>query len=168
MVLCTKSAALAKCTSCFKGLLRPWASPNNDCFGEGEIHHCPEGDRKSPVGVTGRVGWRAQEVLISEICPNTAPAAAFEARDYISLMKSGGISRGKGFLLTSDCPPPAAIASLVLIHLLKPWQQPGLKCRLKMFTCSEVKEQLRTKSRTRHAVAFEIGRVGSMWLRSRE
>lgn len=65
-------------------------------------------------------------------------------------------------------PPPAAIASLVLIHLLKPWQQPGLKCRLKMFTCSEVKEQLRTKSRTRHAVAFEIGRVGSMWLRSRE
>ena len=116
MVLCTKSAALAKCVSCFKGLLRPHVSPNDDSFREGEIHHCPERGRKPPIGVTEKAGWRAQEVLIGEICPNTAPAAAFKVWDYISLMKSGGSSGGKGFLLASNC-PSAAIASLVLIHL---------------------------------------------------
>lgn len=44
------------------------------------------------------------------------PSAAFKVQDYTSLMKSGGSLRGRGFLLPSDC-PPAAIASLVLIHL---------------------------------------------------
>lgn len=77
MVLCTKSAALAKCVSCFKGLLKLCTSPNSDWFREGEIHHCPEWGRKSPIGVTEKAGWRAQEALIGEIWPNTNSCCCF-------------------------------------------------------------------------------------------
>lgn len=47
MILCTRSAALAKCVSCFKGLLRPCEPPNANWFWEGEINLCPRTGRKS-------------------------------------------------------------------------------------------------------------------------
>lgn len=140
MILCTKSAALARCVLPQRAAKPVCLQTGTDLGNEKFISAWRDQEIADWGGRGGRregEGGRAQEVLVREICANTAPTSMFKVWEHTSLLKSGESSR-RGYLLAF---PPCSYYQLGS-NSLKQWQQPGLKCRLKMFIYSIVREQL--------------------------